>query len=459
MSRVRASNRGSIICFDRKSRFVSHPWGMIEHMFDYERRIEAGITPSPLEVEQHEMLHGEYPRAAWQRHRARIADFDRLVAAENRQRLELLDEVAAADRDGFWHDDAAPSMADWLTYRYKMSKYAAHRITKVASAIQTMPTVREAFASAVLSWDQLQAIAAIADEVDHPDPDAYLAAEAVGKTPQEIRDLVANRTPVDPNPSSPEGMTARWVRYRFSDSESTMEMRVRLPDAEGAALVTALARRAYQRDVDPVTGVFLPQETAMADALIEIASQTLADDSDHDRATILVSTTVETLLGTSEEPARVVDGPNISNPTLRRLACDARLQLVIEDPQSGTVGVGRTTRSIPPWLARIIRSRDGGCRFPECDRTRWVQIHHLVHWADGGPTDVDNLITLCGFHHRLVHLSGWRISGNPETEITWIAPWGEPYHRLRVRIPGVESARDIRKHLSVKFLPPEHRRT
>lgn len=432
---------------------------MIEHMFDYERRIEAGITPSAFEGEQHEMLHGQFPRAAWERHKARIAGFDRLVAAENQQRLELLDELSIADRDGFWHDDGAPSMADWLTYRYKMSKYAAHRMTRVASAIQTMPMVREAFASASLSWDQLQAIIAIADAVDHPDPDAYLAAEAIGKTPQEIRALVANHTPVDPNPSTPEGRGTRWVSYRFSDSEPIMEMRVRLPDVDGAALVTALARRAYQRDVDPVTGVFLPQETAMADALIEIASQTLADDSDHDRATILVSTTVETLLGSSGEPARVVDGPNISNATLKRLACDARLQLVLEDPQSGTVGVGRTTRSIPPWLARVVRVRDGGCRFPECTRTRWVQIHHLVHWVDGGPTDLDNLITLCGYHHRLVHLSGWRISGNPENEITWIAPWGEPYHQLRVRIPGIESARQVRKDFSVSYRLPEPRRT
>ncbi len=131
----------------------------------------------------------------------RIAGFDRLLAAENQQRLELLDEVAVADRDGFWHDDGAASMADWLTDRYKMSEYAAHRIMKVAAGIQTMPMVREAFASGLLSWDQIQAIVAISDGADHPDPDAYLAAEAVRKSPQEIR-AVANRTPVNPNPST-----------------------------------------------------------------------------------------------------------------------------------------------------------------------------------------------------------------------------------------------------------------
>lgn len=84
-------------------------------------------------------------------------------------------------------------MVDWLTNRYKVSSSSARRMTKVAAGIQTMPKVREAFASALLGWDQLQAIVAIADEVDHPDPDAYFAAEAIGKTPQQIRAFVANR--------------------------------------------------------------------------------------------------------------------------------------------------------------------------------------------------------------------------------------------------------------------------
>lgn len=64
-------------------------------------------------------------------------------------------------------------------------------------------------------------------------------------------------------------------------------------------------------------------------------------------------------------------------------------------------------RCTPPgWLVRRIRRRDGGCRFPGCGRTRWTDSHHIVHWADGGATDSDNLITLCGFHHRFVHRRG-----------------------------------------------------
>jgi len=82
---------------------------------------------------------------------------------------------------------------------------------------------------------------------------------------------------------------------------------------------------------------------------------------------------------------------------------------------------------IPPGLNRQIRRRDRGCRFPGCERTRWVHAHHLVHWASGGPTDLDNLATLCGYHHRLVHEAGWKIEGSPNGELIFIRPDGRPY--------------------------------
>ena len=68
--------------------------------------------------------------------------------------------------------------------------------------------------------------------------------------------------------------------------------------------------------------------------------------------------------------------------------------------------------SIPTAIARALKARDGGCRFPGCDRTRFTEGHHVKHWADGGETKLSNLVTLCGFHHRLVHEGGYGLTAD-----------------------------------------------
>jgi hypothetical protein len=113
-----------------------------------------------------------------------------------------------------------------------------------------------------------------------------------------------------------------------------------------------------------------------------------------------------------------------SAETARRLACDCRWQLVAEDEAGRALGLGRKTRQTPTWLARQVRRRDGGCRFPGCSRKRWLHSHHVQWWIKGGPTDPDNLVAFCGYHHRLFHEGSWRIEGDPEDELRFVHPLG-----------------------------------
>jgi hypothetical protein len=71
--------------------------------------------------------------------------------------------------------------------------------------------------------------------------------------------------------------------------------------------------------------------------------------------------------------------------------------------------VGRKTRVIPPAVRRGLKVRDRGCRFPGCTNTRFVDGHHITHWADGGATRLDNLVLLCRHHHRLLHEGGYYV--------------------------------------------------
>jgi len=83
-----------------------------------------------------------------------------------------------------------------------------------------------------------------------------------------------------------------------------------------------------------------------------------------------------------------------------------------EDSAGNVLDVGRRTRTIPPAIVRGLRRRDGGCRFPGCTWERFVDGHHVIHWADGGKTKLDNLVLLCRHHHGLVHEGGFSVASD-----------------------------------------------
>ena len=117
------------------------------------------------------------------------------------------------------------------------------------------------------------------------------------------------------------------------------------------------------------------------------------------------------------------DGRAVTVETARRLGCDGALIGVVEGEKGEPLAVGRRTRAVPSAIRRALRVRDGGCRFPGCDRSRFVHAHHIRHWADGGETKLDNLVTLCSQHHRLVHEGGYGIRMN-NGEIEFMRPTG-----------------------------------
>ena len=101
--------------------------------------------------------------------------------------------------------------------------------------------------------------------------------------------------------------------------------------------------------------------------------------------------------------AHFEDKPWLSPATARRLSCDASLVTVLEDDAGNVLNVGRRSRTVPSSIRRALRERDGVCRYPGCHESEYVDAHHIHHWADGGETRLDNLVTLCRFHHRQLH--------------------------------------------------------
>ncbi|WOQ17961.1 HNH endonuclease signature motif containing protein [Raineyella sp. W15-4] len=116
-------------------------------------------------------------------------------------------------------------------------------------------------------------------------------------------------------------------------------------------------------------------------------------------------------------------GGPIEAATAARHACDAPLIGMIIDRHGDILAMGRARRLASPAQRRALRVRDGGCRFPGCSQHRRLKAHHIVSWADGGPTDLDNLILLCQAHHTYVHEGGVRITGGPGAWV-FILPGG-----------------------------------
>ena len=126
--------------------------------------------------------------------------------------------------------------------------------------------------------------------------------------------------------------------------------------------------------------------------------------------------------------ARLGHGDHLSIPTLLRLAGDAEVIPVIFNDTGGILAYGRGKRLADRGQRLALAARDGGCSFPGCDRpAAWAEVHHIIEWAAGGPTDIDNMCLLCVYHHRHFQAAGWTVRIADDDQPEWLPPpWLDP---------------------------------
>jgi hypothetical protein len=86
---------------------------------------------------------------------------------------------------------------------------------------------------------------------------------------------------------------------------------------------------------------------------------------------------------------------------------------------------GRKSRVIPPAMRRALQQRDTCCQFPGCSANRYVDGHHIQHWADGGATKLNNLVLLCRHHHHKVHEGGFTLRRTSAGQLQFARPDGQ----------------------------------
>jgi len=386
---------------------------------------------------------------------AQICELAGHLAAATCRFLVLLADFDA--RRG-WASWEMSSCAAWLSWKCQMSSGAAREHVRVARALRDLPVIRAEFAAARLSYAKVRALTRIAT----PGTERGLAEIAGPMTGNQLERFARAHRQV----TGADDATAQ-IRRRLAwrlEEDGSLAGTFRLPPLAGAVLLKAL--RAAAGDLEhphggedggvsaetPAGGTpAVATSSGLADALVAVAEAFLAgkaaaaDDPEVYQVIVHVGTGALTTAaagvsaetpaaarpapgtpGDPADPARchVEDGPALSVSTAQMLGCTAALSWMIHDHDGAVLDLGRRRRRPNAALRRAARERDHcRCRFPGCESRR-VDLHHIQHWINGGRTSLENLISLCKYHHMLVHDRGYLIAAQSGGRFTFFRPDG-----------------------------------
>jgi hypothetical protein len=358
------------------------------------------------------------------------------ITAATHRFLELIAEL---DDSGRWTGAGLASCAQWLNLHCGIGEVSARERLRVAHAIRALPKINAAFRDGQVSYSKVRAMTRVA-KPENEDILLNIARHGTASHVERTVRLFRRAQRIEEAAAAAESHRQRSVRYR-QDDDGSLVIQARLPAEAGELVKRAIERAAELAEAaacnEPdekdwtydgfgrrrAEGLRLMAERFLAAAQAEGAS------GSSDRYQVVVHID-QRLLGDQGIEAlgatlcELEDGPTLAVETARRLACDSSLVGLVEDEDGHPLDIGRKTRAIPIAIERALRARDGGCRFPGCTHTRFTEGHHIEHWAEGGETKLTNLVTLCHFHHHLVHEGGYGLERTEAGEFRFSRPDG-----------------------------------
>ncbi|MDH3421061.1 MAG: HNH endonuclease, partial [Gammaproteobacteria bacterium] len=387
------------------------------------------------------------------------AEITELWGHINAAECRFLELVAEFDRrEGYvWHGLA--STAQWLNWQCGIGAVAARERVRTGRALEALPSIRTAFREGRLSYSKVRALTRVATAEN----ESLLLEIALDGTAQHVEKLVRQYARVRRWEDAARVQAQHRERYLdfYYDEDGSLIIKARLPSEVGAlvrqsiqAAMDVVERSASEaEDPDEIqthsnvsAETSAPDDAALrvsetvrertddpisarrADALVHVLEHFVGCDAVEcdpaaDRYQVVVhidqsllserhdQQSADTLTATCCE---IENGPQLAVDTARRLGCDGTLVGLVQSAAGEPLDIGRTSRAIPPALKRALNARDRGCRFPGCTHKHFTEGHHVKHWADGGETKLSNLITLCTFHHRLVHEGGFGLTATDD---------------------------------------------
>ena len=381
-------------------------------------------------------IPNRHPRAGYYPDHERVTKLNHLadnitelVAHLDAGTFQLLQLICEFDIEEGWDGTGIRSCAHWLNWKCGMSMGSARERVRVARALPELPEISAAFCNGKVSYSKVRAMTRVATAKNEM---ALLQVALHGTASHvETQGRLYRKT------KRIEALEEENLRHGhrelswYIDDDGYWVFKGRFTPEQGAMLQKALEAAGDQlfKEQQNVSGEVAgeidrnipldsitpePVSQKRADELARVVEGFLAsaghDQSGGDKYMVNIHTDIETLKedGSGAE-AEIEDRGHVPAETSRRLACDCSIVHWHENKQGDPLNIGRKTRSIPPAIRRALKRRDNGCCFPGCTCNRFVDAHHIHHWADGGETCMDNLVLLCRTHHRLVHEAGYGV--------------------------------------------------
>jgi hypothetical protein len=258
--------------------------------------------------------------------------------------------------------------------------------------------------------------------------------------------------------SSASLVEAYCRRLRNGDAEVSAQDAKRLHESRSLT-------RSFREDGSGIMTVELPREELdLVLSALELVGRTLPEDANRSlfakAADALVQMARDTLAGRTDAGASGenyqvvvhVDAKALSGeggesdlplPTVQRLCCEGTFTPMAHDEAGSPVDVGRKQRLVSGALKKAVFARDRTCTFPGCHHTHYLDVHHVKHWANGGETNLENLLVLCTTHHTLVHEGGFAIRRHRSGHWYFVRPDGRPLDGVSSSAESVRQERAV----------------